>query len=158
MSTWNCGCDPEANHYCESPRCTYRRSLALESPRPSELFAAELVAEAGIGGTSFPSPQKLDITDAELVRGPGAANMAEACRLVNGPRQGDYGTPRQNYEGIAKVWSGILSNRLKSDITPEEAALMMVGLKLQRQAQKHKQDNLVDAHGYLLVYEHILNG
>jgi hypothetical protein len=92
------------------------------------------------------------------VFGPGSENMTEACKLVNGPRQNDYGTPRQNYEGIAKVWSGILSNRLKSDITPEEAALMMVGLKLQRQAQKHKQDNLVDAHGYLLVYEHILNG
>jgi hypothetical protein len=31
----------------------------------------------------------------------------------------------------------------------------MVGLKLQRQAMKNKRDNLVDAHGYLLVYAHI---
>lgn len=89
---------------------------------------------------------------------PGQSEMLEANRLVNGCRQADYGTPRENYEGIAKVWSGILSPILKRDITPEEAALMMVGLKLQRQAMKHKRDNLVDAHGYLLVYAHIAEG
>jgi len=85
---------------------------------------------------------------------PGEAEMLEANSLVNGERQGDYGTPRENYEGIARVWSGILFPILKRDITPEEAALLMVGLKLQRQAMKHKRDNLVDAHGYLLVYAH----
>jgi hypothetical protein len=87
---------------------------------------------------------------------PGQSEMLEANRLVNGNRQADYGTPRENYEGIARVWSGILFPILKRDITPAEAALMMVGLKLQRQAMKHKRDNLVDAHGYLLVYNHII--
>ncbi len=87
---------------------------------------------------------------------PGQSEMLEANRLVNGDRQSDYGTPRDNYNGIAKVWSGILSPILKRDITPAEAALMMTGLKLQRQAMKHKRDNLVDAHGYLLVYSHII--
>jgi hypothetical protein len=86
---------------------------------------------------------------------PGENEMAEANALVNGERQADYGTPRDNYSGIAKVWSGILSPILKRDITPEEAALLMVGLKLQRQAMKPKRDNMVDAHGYLLVYAHI---
>lgn len=86
---------------------------------------------------------------------PGVDEMLEANSLVNGDRQNDYGTPRENYAGIAKVWSGILTRKLKVDITPEEAALMMVGLKLQRQAMKHKRDNLVDAQGYLLVYSHI---
>lgn len=86
---------------------------------------------------------------------PGVAEMLEANSLVNGDRQASYGTPRANYEGIARVWSGILYPILKRDITPEEAALMMVGLKVQRQAMHHKRDNLVDAHGYLLVYSHI---
>lgn len=87
---------------------------------------------------------------------PGQSEMIEADQLVNGDRQADYGSPRENYNGIAKVWSGLLAPILKRDITPEEAALMMVGLKLQRQAMKHKRDNLVDAHGYLLVYAHIV--
>ena len=86
---------------------------------------------------------------------PGESEVLEANSLVNGERQGDYGTPKQNYEGIARVWSGILFPILKRDITAEEAALCMVGLKIQRQAMKHKRDNLVDAHGYLLVYSHI---
>lgn len=89
---------------------------------------------------------------------PGVEEMLEANSLVNGDRQADYGTPRDNYAGVAKVWSGILHMILKRDITPEEAALMMVGLKVQRQAMKHKRDNLVDAHGYLLVYNHIIDG
>lgn len=98
---------------------------------------------------------KPDTAYYEVKNKPGEAEMLEANDLVNGDRQADYGTPRENYEGVAKVWSGLLFPILMRDITPEEAALMMVGLKLQRQAQKHKRDNLVDAHGYLLVYAHI---
>ena len=86
---------------------------------------------------------------------PGEAEMDEALSLVYGDRQGDYGTPRENFAGVAKVFSGLLSPILKRDIMPEEAALLMVGLKLQRQAMKHKRDNLVDAHGYLVVYARI---
>jgi hypothetical protein len=81
--------------------------------------------------------------------------MEEAAALVYGERQDDYGTPRENYAGVAKVWSGILQRKLKEDITPDEAALLMVGFKLQRQGMKHKRDNLVDAHGYLLVYSRV---
>lgn len=80
--------------------------------------------------------------------------MAEANALVNGDRQADYGSPALNYQGIALVWSGILVKKLKEPITNEEAALMMVGVKVQRQAMKPKRDNMVDAHGYLLVHAH----
>lgn len=100
-------------------------------------------------------PPDLEQPAAEPLARPGEGEMAEALSLVYGDRQGDYGTPRENFAGIARVWSGILFPVLKRDITPEEAALMMVGLKLQRQAMKHKRDNLVDAHGYLLVYARV---
>lgn len=86
----------------------------------------------------------------------GESEIDEALNLVYGDRQGDYGTPRDNYAGIAQVWSGLLHMVLKRPITPAEAALMMVGVKLQRQAMKHKRDNLVDAHGYLVVYSRII--
>ena len=98
------------------------------------------------------------MSDVDDLYGPGVAEMREACQLVNGPRQADYGTPRENYAGVAKVWSGLLAPILKRDITPEEAALMMVGLKLQREAMRHKRDNIVDAHGYLLVYQRVRGG
>ncbi len=89
---------------------------------------------------------------------PGQAAMVEADTLVNGDRQADYGSPGDSYKGVAKIWSGLLSPILSRDITPAEAALMMVGLKLQRETVRHKQDNLVDAHGYLLVHAHIIDG
>lgn len=89
---------------------------------------------------------------------PGESEMAEANALVNGDRQASYGSPRGSYEAIAKVWSGILWPILRREITPEEAALMMVGLKVQREANRPKRDNRVDAHGYLLVLSHIIEG
>lgn len=77
--------------------------------------------------------------------------LAEAQRLVNGDRRSDYGHPLDNYSDVARIWSVIL----KTDVTAEQAALCMVGLKLARQAFKGKRDNLVDLAGYTQVVEMI---
>lgn len=80
----------------------------------------------------------------------------EADALVNGDRQDDYGSPAQNYADIALVWTGLLGKKLNAPMTAADAATMMVGLKLARQMNRHKHDNIVDAHGYLMVLSHIL--
>lgn len=92
----------------------------------------------------------------ERVCKPGEAHMQEANALVNGDRQADYGSPADSYRAMAMLWSGLLGAKLVSPLTAQEAALMMVALKLQREVNKHKTDNLVDAHGYLLVLAHII--
>lgn len=76
---------------------------------------------------------------------------AEAIKLVDGDRQSDYGHPLDNWGGTAKIWSVILSKKLKADITAEEAALCMVGVKLSREAFKPNFDNRVDGCGYFRV-------
>lgn len=86
---------------------------------------------------------------------PCTSEIEEALALVYGNRQADYGSPKENYEGIALVWSGLLRMILKRNITPEEAALMMAGLKLQRQCMKKKRDNIVDLIGYAIVEQRV---
>jgi hypothetical protein len=89
---------------------------------------------------------------------PGENHMAEANALVNGDRQAAYGSPLQSYEAQAKVWSGILADKLTSDLTAEEVVLLLAAMKLRRQAHKPKRDNVVDTHGYLLVLAHVEEG
>jgi hypothetical protein len=82
----------------------------------------------------------------------------EAEKAVLGPRNSLYGDPPDDYAKTAKIWSGLLTHKLKADITPKEATLMMVGLKLSREMNRHTPDNLIDAHGYLLCSEWIETG
>jgi hypothetical protein len=79
----------------------------------------------------------------------------QAQSIVDGKRQDDYGVPERNFDGISKAWSGILVEKLKSDITPQEVSMMMVALKLVREANRHKDDNIVDAAGYLILTDRL---
>jgi len=85
-------------------------------------------------------------------------NAQKAQELVFGDRNASYGNPKDDYTKTAKMWSGLLHTKLKEEITAEEAILMMVALKLSRESFRHKEDNIVDAHGYLLCYDWALKG
>lgn len=68
----------------------------------------------------------------------------EAYELIGGDRLEEYGDMRRSFENIGKVWSVLLG----IEVSAEKVALMMVGLKLVRENNKHKRDNLVDLIGY----------
>lgn len=57
------------------------------------------------------------------------------------------GNPGQLYKQIAEIWSTIA----EKNITPEKVILMMISLKICRQLQSHKLDNIVDIAGYAEV-------
>jgi len=78
--------------------------------------------------------------------------LDEAKKIIETDRQADYGPPKDNWGRTAKIWSGILG----TEVTPEQAVLCMVGVKLAREGFKHKRDNLVDAAGYLGIAEKLL--
>jgi len=71
--------------------------------------------------------------------------LLAAHALINGDRQADYGKPEESLERIAAMWSAYLGHT----ITPQDVALCMTLLKIAREAHFHKQDNLVDAAGYI---------
>src|SRR5512146_40911 len=70
----------------------------------------------------------------------------EAHRLVSGDRQGDYGHPLDDMTRTGRMWAAILG---LPEVTAEQVALCMVAVKLSRQCNKPKRDNLVDGCGYL---------
>lgn len=70
--------------------------------------------------------------------------LQEAQRLVHGDRGADYGSPLDDFQRTATLFNTLRGTGL----TAEDVALFMVCVKLSREANKHKRDNLVDLCGY----------
>ena len=72
--------------------------------------------------------------------------LREAARIISGERDRQYGKPEDNFKRIAKIWSVTLG----IEITNEDVAMMMVGLKVARYASKSgfQPDTWVDIAGY----------
>ena len=70
-----------------------------------------------------------------------------AVRLVSGDRQNDYGHPLDDFTRAGKIWEAILGVK----VSAEQVALCMVGVKISRQANAAKLDNIVDGIGYFLT-------
>lgn len=75
----------------------------------------------------------------------------EAISLVYGARAESYGHPYDDFKRTAETFNALTGHNL----TPVDAALMMLCVKLSRERNKHKRANIVDAHGYLMVMERI---
>ena len=70
--------------------------------------------------------------------------LEEANSLVYGERQKDYGHPLDDFAKTAKMWEAILG----VNVTVEQVGLCMIAVKISRQLNRPKRDNLVDAAGY----------
>lgn len=69
----------------------------------------------------------------------------EAHRLVNGDRGLAYGHPLDDMTRTGRMWAAILG---LPEVTAEQVAECMIALKISRQVNRHKRDNLVDICGY----------
>lgn len=83
--------------------------------------------------------------------------LETANEVAGENRSRDYGHPYDNHKRIADIWNAQLSSKLApgAKIEPREVALMMIGLKLAREANTPKLDNLVDIAGYVKCVEMI---
>lgn len=90
------------------------------------------------------------VLDAETLLLHEESVMHEAERLINGARQEDYGHPLDDFTKTGRMWGAILG---LPDIEPEKIGLMMVALKISRELNWHKRDNLVDGCGYFGTIE-----
>lgn len=69
--------------------------------------------------------------------------LDEARKIVR-ERRAIYGSPKEDFTRIAGMWSALLGVK----IDPEDIAPMMICLKLSRDQQGYKRDNMVDVCGY----------
>jgi hypothetical protein len=70
--------------------------------------------------------------------------LMEAVNLINGDREKDYGTPRENFNKIAKMWTIYMNH----EVTEYDVCNMMVLLKIARLSQNAHTDSSIDAAGY----------
>lgn len=75
--------------------------------------------------------------------------LEEANSLVHGDRQIAYGHPLDDFSRTAKMWSAILG----CQVTAEQVGLCMCAVKISRQVNKPKRDNMVDLAGYAATVE-----
>jgi len=76
--------------------------------------------------------------------------LDEAKQITGGVRHDDYGHPRDDFDKTARMWTGVLADKLRdgAEVTAMDIPLCMIAVKLARQVHRHKRDNLVDIAGY----------
>ncbi len=83
--------------------------------------------------------------------------LVEAEKIVGSDRQLQYGHPSNDFARTADMWTGLFRDKLaKHNIFyPEDVAKAQICLKLSREMNLHKRDNLVDIAGYAKCLEMI---
>lgn len=83
--------------------------------------------------------------------------LKQADEIIYGDRERTYGNPGINLERIANLWNAYLCNKAMCDddneISAEDVAMMMTLLKIAREQHAHKEDNIIDAVGYLALID-----
>lgn len=116
------------------------------------LYPVDHVPVMGGGGSDDEAPSPTRGTPYGLDSVGGDPTILEIAQHIAGAsRSRDYGHPYENHKRIADIWNTQLAPKLKPGykIEPREVALMMIGLKLARETNTPKLDNLVDIAGYV---------
>lgn len=71
--------------------------------------------------------------------------LTKASQIVNGNREESYGSPEDNFQRIAAMWSSYLD----APVTPTDVSVMMILLKAARIGSGQVTlDNWIDIAGY----------
>jgi len=71
--------------------------------------------------------------------------IEEAIGLVHGARQESYGHPYDDFSRTGRMWGAILGI---PDVAPDKVGLCLAAVKISREVNAPKRDNLVDLAGY----------
>ena len=79
--------------------------------------------------------------------------LREADKLTAEDRRGDYGHPLDDYNRTAALFNAAFADKLSSPFAAEDMMLAMILVKVSRQRNKPKRDNLTDICGYARCIE-----
>lgn len=101
----------------------------------------------------------LDLLPDEVITNPHETPAEEAMRLVNGDRQDSYGHPYYDFSCTGEIWTA-LAKRYFPDkdikFEPDHVAMFMMAVKMSREANRQKRDNITDIIGYAECYWKVL--
>lgn len=70
-------------------------------------------------------------------------------KLVHGDRGNNYGHPYEDFSRTVAAVNAFLGHKFKEPLGPEDIPLIMLCVKLSRESNLSKPDNLTDAAGYI---------
>lgn len=76
-----------------------------------------------------------------------------AKELIYSERQAQYGTFKNNMTTLSEIFA--LLTKIK--LTEQQCTQFLIALKLARESNKHKRDNLVDVIGYIALLDDLKN-
>lgn len=95
----------------------------------------------------------IDVIKQDGLPGPLESILEEAGRTAGASgRSVEYGHPIEDFTRTGKMWAAILG---LDEVTPEQVGLCMVAVKISRECNAHKRDNLVDGAGYFNCVQRI---
>ena len=98
------------------------------------------------GSSDIPSDQRGSLGHPSIMNDPRDIALY-AAELVSGDRQDAYGHHLDNLTRASKIWAVILG----CEVSAEQVALCMVGMKIAREVNQSKPDTVVDGIGYFLT-------
>jgi hypothetical protein len=97
----------------------------------------------------------IDTYNCKLIDGVDLPAPFEAKDIVLGARRYTYGHPADNFDFIAGLWQATIGHKLKDgeSVDLRDVAMMMLQVKVAREYNAPKRDNIVDIIGYAYAYQ-----
>ena len=85
--------------------------------------------------------------------------VAEISKLTEKDRRQLYGTPQKNFRNVADFWELWFSMKKEPDLVlPTDIPILMILMKIAREANAHSRDNLLDIAGYAKTLDELHGG
>jgi hypothetical protein len=128
----------------------HAEGVVLEARKSFDEYRVQLTSGSHKGASLTIMGKSLELADKDPVT-PRGAVLREAEKLTTGDRNKTYGSPVENFDVTAAIWTQQLSHKLKpgESFTATDVAILAIQLKMARlRTSPGTRDHYVDIAGY----------